>query len=441
MSDEPQENGDTQRRFSSGSKRNRSFSFVDDVLNGPTMQLQKSLAAQQALLKPSFALPDLSAALQPPGLGAFQEIQRQLALRHSIQKTISSELANTSLTLRTAQNRILAEMQAITRVTDVGKSLQEALKLVSILPQIVSGRLLAEMRSIATSRVQAASTIRPYLDAITKVGELANNDILSSARAAVAAQSAIMRQLESVRQSGVFRSNLTGNLEAVRVRISAIKFDKLTLLAEEIAAKDALIADWTEENGEKIASQIESELAAIPESETWGMEKQVNYLIDWVDRHDDEEMKRNLVSFLINILAGVLLALSFQVASSVLDDDHGKRPQIIVHYVRQQIQEHPIHWADSAELRIVCKRAIPVKRSRRQRSQRIATLHAGSVVRAREKQGKWVHIEWTDFETGKAMEGWVFSKHLARVSKAASRSVSVETGTTSEQNLPQRQDR
>lgn len=426
MNSEPENDQSDRRSPASRQRGNQPFSFVNDVLNSPAMQLQKSLAAQQALLKSTFALPDLSAALKPPGLSTFQDIQRQLALQHTLQKTVSTELANTSLALRTAQNRILAEVQAVSRAAEATKAFQDAVKQSSILPQIVSGRLLTEMRSIAAARAHAASAMRPYLDALTKVRELASKDILSSVRAAAVAQSAITKQLESVRQSQTFRSSLAGNLQTLQVRISAIRLDKLTELAEEVAAKDAVFSDWTQADSEEVALQIESELAAIPESAGWGIEEQLNYLINWTVKQDNEETKRNLVSFLINILAAIVFALGLQAASTLVLYDQPERPQIIVRYVRQQIQEHPVHSADADQLRIVCKRAVPVKSSRRRRSKRIATLHAGCVVRACEKYGKWVHIEWADPETGLAMEGWVLSKHLARVNKTASASLAVD---------------
>jgi hypothetical protein len=383
-------------------------------------QLLKSLKTQQNLMRKAIAVPDLAASINLPSLKAFQNIQRELAYQDKLQKLVSSEIAKSSLLFRSVQDRILVETKAMAGIANATKSFSESMKRAAILPQIASGQVLSNMRSILRSQMLAESALRPFHQAIADLRYNVNNSFFSSIRTAVAAQSAIVKQLESVRQSHLAHQKLIGGIANAKLRIEAIGLNKLSVLIDEIAADKELVAVWTEESINSAATQFESELEALPDFRNWDIEKQLSYLIDWTVKHDNAETKRNFVALIINILSSILFAILLQPIIDFYSESEGST-QIVVNHVRQQIRILMLDSFEAADLHIVCKRSVPLLKSNNRRSQKVATLQAGCVVRKIEKIGKWIHVEWTNPGSGTTMRGWMLSKYLARVDRKASR--------------------
>ena len=405
-------------------KRNRKPGGVKAFLGESNFRLEehllKSLNAQQNLMRQAIAVPDLAASINLPSLKAFQNIQRELAYQEKLQKLVSSEIAKVSLLFRGAQDRILAETKAIAGIANATKSFSESMKRSAILPQIASGQVLANMRSILRSQMLAESALRPFHQAIADLRDNVNNSFLSSIRAAVEAQSAIVKQLESVRQSHLAHQKLIGGIANAKLRIEAIGLNKLSVLIDEIAADKELVAAWTEESINSAATQFESELQALPDFRNWDIEKQLTYLIDWTVKHDNAETKRNFVALIINILSSILFTIALQ---PIIDfyTESGGNTQFVVNHVRQQIQILMLDSFEADDLHIVCKRSVPLLKSNNRRSQKIAKLQAGCVVRKIEKIGKWIHVEWSNPGSGTTMQGWMLSKYLLCVDRKVSR--------------------
>jgi hypothetical protein len=73
--------------------------------------------------------------------------------------------------------------------------------------------------------------------------------------------------------------------------------------------------------------------------------------------------------------------------------------------------------AEVSDLRIVCKNSLILRKEKNSRSQKIATLHAGSVVETICKSNKWLYVDWINPVTGANVKGWVPSKYLSRVDR------------------------
>lgn len=384
-----------------------------DILNSPIMQLQRSLAAQQALIKPVVSIPSFSAALTSPSTKVFQDIQKMVAA----QRSITSELADTAFALRTAQNRVLSEVQAAVAARDaITNQFRQVTEATASIRNVFAGSVLPEIRSMLAARDSFASHVRDHLQAITKSKDLISNDVLSSIRSAMEARSAIAQQLQdTVRGASAIR--VAPTLQAVVTRLSSLRLNDLGRMAEELDARDALFASWSTEGSAALAAQLEADIAAHPKASEWSIEEQINYLIDWTQRQDNSLFTQSMISLLINLIAAAIFWLSVEVVPGLLSEANEVRPQTAIREVRIRIQEQPLPSEDIAQLRIVSRRFAPVRASRRRRSQKIATLRAGEVVHLCEKHGKCVLVEWTDLESGLSCEGWMLSKHLAPVRK------------------------
>ncbi|MBB3205166.1 putative nucleic acid-binding Zn-ribbon protein [Rhodopirellula rubra] len=397
--------------------RRRRSPIHADILNSPVLQLQRSLAAQQALLKPVATIPDLSAALTPASVKIFQDVQKMVA----VQKTIRSELADTAFALRTAQNRVLAEVQTMAAANAaISRHFRETVEATSMVRQALSGNILSEIRSALAVRASFASQVRDTLKAATEARKLVRDNVLSSVRAAIAARDSISRQVrETVEAASTFRTQVLPTLQAVTTRLNTLRLDKLIQMAEDLPAGDALPVEWSEGQSDALAAQLESDIAAHPDADEWTVEEQINYLIDWTQRQDNAQSRQHMISLLINLIASTIFWLSINVVPNLLSHSHENSPriQIIIRDVREHIEQQPLPTNDRAELRIVSRRSAPVKATRRRRSMRIANLVAGDVVRVCEKRGKSVHVEWTDLESGLSREGWMMSKHLVPMKK------------------------
>ena len=130
----------------------------------------------------------------------------------------------------------------------------------------------------------------------------------------------------------------------------------------------------------------------------------------------EKKPRRRFESLIINILSSLIFAIALQPIINILMDSGGNT-QIIVNHVRQQIQILVLDSFDSADLHIVCNKSVALQKFRHHRAPTIATLHAGCVVRKIGKIGKWMHVEWTNPESGANMQGWMLSKYLDRVDR------------------------
>ena len=397
-------------------RRNRLSPIHTDILNSPVLQLQRSLAAQQALLKQTTAIPDLSKTLTPPSVRVFQDIQTMMAVQHSIR----SELADTALALRTAQNRVLVEVQAMASARDaVTKQFRQVTEATAAISQVFSGNVLSNIRSMLAVREAFASEVRDSFQAITKVKDQISNDVLSSIRAATVARTAIVkRHQDAIRAASSIRSQEVKNLQAVMNRLSTLRLDELGQMAEELEAKDSLFAAWSEEGSEALAVQLEADIAANPQADEWSVEEQVNYLIEWTQKQNSQ-FQKIMMPLIISLIANFIFWLSTDVVPGRLGQLSENPPsiKIVIQDVRERITEQPIPSDDLSRLRIVARRSAPVKAARRRRSARVATLYAGELVQVCEKRGKWVFVEWTDVESGMSYDGWILSKYLSRVRK------------------------
>jgi hypothetical protein len=163
--------------------------------------------------------------------------------------------------------------------------------------------------------------------------------------------------------------------------------------------------------------QLEADIATHPHAAGWSIEEKINYLIEWTQRQDNAQLKQQMISLLISLAAAVIFWLSVEVIPDLLLHPEDARPQVIIRHVRERIQEQSLSPSDVAQLRIVSRRSVPVRATRRRHSVRVANLRAGTLIRACERRGKWRFVEWTDLESGQALEGWVLSKHLVPVRK------------------------
>ncbi len=396
--------------------RRRRSPIHADILNSPVLQLQRSLAAQQALLKPVATNPDLSAALTPASVKIFQDVQKMVA----VQKTIRSELADTAFALRTAQNRVLAEVQTMAAARDAAtRQFCQVAEATAAISQVFSGNVLLNIRSMLAVRESLASEVRDSFQAITKVKDRISNDVLSSIRAATAARTAIVKQhQDAIRAASSIRSQELQTLQAVMNRLSTLRLDELGQMAEELEAKDSLFSAWSEEGSEALAVQLEADIAANPQADDWSVEEQINYLIEWTQKQNSQ-FQKIMMPLIISLIANFIFWLSTDVVPGRFGQPSENPPsiKIVIQDVREQVNEQPIPSDDLLRLRIVARRSAPIKAARRRRSATVATLYAGEVVQFCEKRGKWVFVEWTDVESGMSCDGWILSKYLVPMKK------------------------
>ncbi len=389
-----------------------------DILNTPFMQLQRSLAAQQALIKSGLSIPDFSAVLTPPSTGVFQDIQKLVA----VEKSITSGLANTSSALLTAQNRILAEVHTIAATKNtLTKEFLQINKTASVFQKVFAGSVLPNIRSMLVARESLASQIRSHLQSINKVNTLISKDVLSSIRSVIAVKDLLSQQLQhTIRETSTLRTQVVPTLQTAVNRLSSLRMDELGRMAEELEARDSLFVAWSTEGSTSLADQLEEDIASHSEAGEWSIEEQINYLIDWTVRQDNAKFKNYMFAFLIGLISSFICTLGVEVIPSLVSDAIETRPQTIIRVVRERIQEQPLPSEDFEQLRIVSRPIAPVRAFRRRRSLKIAMLNAGDVVSVCEKRGKWVFVEWTDFESGQGCDGWMLSKHLTRVKRKRS---------------------
>lgn len=70
---------------------------------------------------------------------------------------------------------------------------------------------------------------------------------------------------------------------------------------------------------------------------------------------------------------------------------------------------------DRRHIRIVSKDDLPVFRSNRRDSEKVATLSAGQVVIVKQKNRNWTQIKWRANDTQQSYTGWVFTRFLKKL--------------------------
>lgn len=190
-------------------------------------------------------------------------------------------------------------------------------------------------------------------------------------------------------------------------------------MTEQQDGHDHELPSWSEESATQLAFRLETELRAQPQTATTNIEGRLNYLIEWTQRQDEAWLKQVMVSLIINLVAGLIIWLSTEVLPRNISQNGSSKPNVQVREVRVLVERQSPSQDDYLQLKIVCRRAAPVKASWRRRAHRIAVLRAGSLVRVLVKRGKWVHVEWTDFPSGQPRDGWMQSKHLTTLKKRA----------------------
>ena len=247
----------------------RRTSLYSDMLKSPLMQLQRSLAAQHALMKSSVSIPDFTAALTPPSVKVFQGIQKMIVA----QKSVASDLADTAFALQTAHNRILAEVQSVVAAKDVlTQHFGQMTEAAASIRHVFAGNVLQEIRSLLAARELFAAQVRDHLQAVTKAKAQIGDDVLSSIRIAIAARTAISQQLhDAVRTASAIRVQATPTLRSVVTRLGSLRLDELGQMAEELEARDALFAAWSAEGIAALAAELEADIAAHPEASGWNI--------------------------------------------------------------------------------------------------------------------------------------------------------------------------
>jgi hypothetical protein len=139
--------------------------------------------------------------------------------------------------------------------------------------------------------------------------------------------------------------------------------------------------------------------------------EQVNRLIDAVKNQRSPASKR----FLLVVLTAFLTAIINNAVTFLREYSFPTRkPAEIIRELREVIREVPAIKEEAKDYRIVGKRFVAARWSRKPKAAIREDLEPGQIVRLVEKQSQWCRVEWYD-GNGLAEQGWVKSKYLKRL--------------------------
>jgi hypothetical protein len=403
------------------------YSFEEKVL--------KSLAAQQKSISTAIVVPEMASTFTSASLKAFQNIQQEFAYQENLRKMVGFEVAKSSLAFQGIHERAFAETQAIARMAKEADKIAEALKTTAFIPQLAGENLLSDMRSVLKSRMEAEAALLPIKQKIAEFQRNVETSIHSSVIKFIATQAAFIKQIDSVRQSQLLHGKLSAEFANIQARFDSIGLNRLGDLLNSIAASHDIVIEWDEDVINAASSQFEADLKEIPESQTWCLEKQLNYLISWTIKQDNIFWKVLLLAIIPNLLSSRIDEHVIKPLISCFTESVISSPKNAVRHVREQIRILVGDTAEVSDLRIVCKSSLILRKEKNSRSQKIATLHAGSVVKEVSKSNKWVYVDWINPVTGANVKGWVLSKYLSRVDRKPAISWSVQIDIHVEHDL------
>jgi len=377
-------------------------------------QLQASLAAQQATIsrfsdiaRALYATQDMvsSRMLAQASAASATDILRQYALRVGEVGArlrgiwaMSTSSAQASLALaRTIQKHTCSVGVIAQHFT----SLQPALRVNAI--NDAQSVLSERMRSI--SRMPTAT-------------KLVADEIQGSVQAALAARDALSSHISGLidieRRTREGLASHAPALMSIKARLDALRVSTLVRFADELTERDAVFAELGEEDAfTAVAETLHSEVLDNEEFARSSIEAQINYLVEWTQRQDNDRRRLFMVNLICNLLASVIWWSAMTVVTDTLSYDSSVPSQQVVRNVHDAIDEEVTNLVN---VRIV-KRSVFVRTSRRRRAVVVCRLEVGSVVQLVQKVGKWSQVEWMDGVTGEMKIGWVRSKYMLRIDK------------------------
>jgi hypothetical protein len=127
------------------------------------------------------------------------------------------------------------------------------------------------------------------------------------------------------------------------------------------------------------------------------------------------KLPQDLRTLVIGILLLVIQYSIFEKHSSSLQIAINQRVKIVQNVTNNILISSGVTVDERRQIRIVSKDNLPVFRSNRRDSERVATLSAGQVVVVKRKNRNWTQVEWRDNDTQQISTGWVFTRYLKRI--------------------------
>jgi len=115
-----------------------------------------------------------------------------------------------------------------------------------------------------------------------------------------------------------------------------------------------------------------------------------------------------VILILLGYVVHIVLAIFAEFCSA-------QRPSQVVREIRTVVKELPVSDTELNDYRIIARKRVAVRQSRKRHSQQVGTVSAGQIVRLVERRKKWALIEWRNDEIGLDVQGWVKSKCLVRL--------------------------
>lgn len=228
-------------------------------------------------------------------------------------------------------------------------------------------------------------------------------------RASVAAE--VSRMIEAQRQLRETAAQFHV-LDSARSELAQIRYDELQTLADDVSARDEIFAGISEADILNAGlARLNREVLHSDEFSTATLARQINYLIDWTKKQDNDKLRAFALNIVCNILSNFIWLAGTALLTTVLTVGRGEPDKEVVRRVVSAIEEQ---GAQSNDVRVV-RRFASVHASYRRKSKVVCTLQAGSIVQPIRKRGKWIEVVWMDTDSGEIRSGWVRRKMLKRL--------------------------
>lgn len=333
-----------------------------------------------------------------------RQLLRSFELPESPLQRIIDEAARTAAVYRNLSSLTDTIANAMASIRTTGDFHQELLRSVQLPKSSIQSAIDAAQKAALHFNSNRLERMREQADAVSRMARIYSSPAFGGMSQAIQQAMATSQLWQSSRITD-FASRILREIEfrdAFLQRLEAEPVGDCQPGVTQVSTQQVLgaVEQGLEESG--ILQPTENVEAAMAKMFSW-----------W------SRLPHDLRTLAITLLAGVIL-LVIEYGHFVKDQPTSQLPANQRVKIAQKITNNifvnvGVSAAERSQFRVVTKDWLPVFRSNRRDSGKVATLAAAQVVTVKLKRRNWTQIEWKDAESQEMLCGWVFTRYLKKL--------------------------